>query len=706
MIKKCLKATILIFSLLFILTIMPTIKAETYMEYTAKIISNEEVNIMKESSSTSEIIDKLSIDTIIKYKSTDIYLTEEESCKEWIYLIDKEGYICKALTEVTNEVEIEVEPEPKPEKETEGSIIAKMTDEEFDKYLSDQGFDEIYKTKLKEIHKKHPNWVFKAVKTNRDWNSTVDEESQIGYSTYYIDAIRESAGHEAYLSTESHYNWETNMFKGYDGNFFLANKQTVQYFLDPRNYLNEVNIFMFESLYFNKDYQTKDKVTSLLGTSQYTDYIYNAGEANNYSPIAVAIKIRQEGTLNKRPTLGTVSVKCNSSFLYDPDNKNATLYLGPLYNFFNIGAYTRPTDADLNGLCYAAKTDESLFLPWNTPEKAINGGVKWIAEQYLKKGQYTNYFQKFNVANPNTEIWHQYMTNIEDPKSQSSILYNTYSKNNLLDSEFVFYIPIFNDMPNETNLPKLGNPNNWLTSLNIKVNDVTTSVSNFKGDVTEYTLNVPNYVDSLTINATTVAKTSYVSVDENNKVLKTNSKQVALQEKESTFKIIVTAGNGNTNTYTLKIIKDDAPLEQPTVTEIIEKSEFKVNESYISGITFGMGSSTMIEKLLEVNKFANIQITNNEGEVKTTGALGTGDRITITSNNETKTYEIVLYGDVNGDGEITLVDIVAIQKHLWKDSALKNSYSIAADATRDEEITLVDIVAIQKHLWKDATISQ
>jgi len=673
----------------------------TYIQYTGRNMATDGLNIRSIPSSSGEIKGALAHNETFKYRDSDIYTNENDTCTTWIYISARNGYVCKTYIEEVSSEEITIDTSNENE-------FSKMTDEEFDTYLTNQGFDETYKEKIKELHKKYPNWVFKGVKTNRDWNSTVKEESTIGYSTYYMDAFRESAGHEAYLSTDSYYNWETDLFSGYDGWFFLANSKTVAYFLDPRNYLNESNIFMYESLYYDGTYQTKDKITTILGTSNYNDYIYDAGFEYNYSPIAAAIKIRQEGTLNNRPTSGIAEITCSGGLNPYYDTKGQK-FLGPLYNFFNIGATSRPSDADLNGLCYAAITNDNYLLPWNTPEKAIKGGIKWISTNYISGNQYTNYFQKFNTENPNTEIWHQYMTNLEDPKSQSTILYNLYNSYDLLDTPFVFYIPIYDNMPEVTTLPKTGNPNNWLTDLSVKVNDTTSKVSNFSGSITEYTINVPYSTNSIAINSTTVAKTSYVSIDGNDKVLKTNSKQVALEEQENTFDIVVTAGNGNTKTYTLKVIKEEPEeeeIKQPTIEEMIDRSQFKLTDSYISGITFGMGSSTMTDNLLEINKFATIQITNNKDEVKTIGALGTGDKITITSNNETKTFEIVLYGDVNGDGQITLVDIVAIQKHLWKEIVLDGYRLKAADVTRDDYIKLNDIVAIQKHLWKEIVIPQ
>ncbi len=664
--------------------------------YTARVITTIGLNVRKEANTNSEIVGFLNYNDTFQYRDADIKELNDPnaSCQVWIYVGSKNGYACKDYTEVVSTEKID-------------TGVSNMTDEEFDDYLNKEGFDETYKVKLKAIHKKYPNWIFKGVKTNRNWQSTVKQESEIGYSTYYMDAIRESAGQEAYLNTESYYDWNTNMFYGYDGTFYLANEQTVAYFLDPRNYLNESNIFMFETLYFNDTYQDKDKIKSILGTDEYSDLIYNNGKKYNYSPIALAIKIRQEGTLNRRPTLGNVSVNCTgtNSPYYNP---NGTRYNAPLYNFFNIGATSSPSNADLNGLCYAALTNEDYFLPWNTKARAIEGGTKWIYNNYVASLQYTNYFQKFNTANPNTEIWHQYMTNIEDPKSQSSILYNLYSNIGLLNSSFIFYIPIYDQMPEKTELPKLGNPNNWLKTLTYTANNTTYNISNFNGNVTDYTVTVPHYTENITINGTTVAKTSYLAIEGSNNSLKTASKQVTLSDEENKFKIVVTAGNGNTKTYTLTVIKDKEvnPMEQPTIEEMLDQAQLTLNETYVNGITFGKNTNALTDDLLKINKYAIIKITNDKDEVKNNGILGTGDRLTITSNNETKTFEILLFGDINGDGNITNLDLLRVQRHLWNDIELKEVYFKAADVNKDGTITNLDLLRIQRHLWNDIVISQ
>ena len=86
--------------------------------------------------------------------------------------------------------------------------------------------------------------------------------------------------------------------------------------------------------------------------------------------------------------------------------------------------------------------------PWNTPKKAIMGGAKWIGSGYISRGQYTSYLKKFNV-NPKADSAlynHQYQANIYAPAAESVSTYNAYKNQGLLDLQFTFDIPIFNNM--------------------------------------------------------------------------------------------------------------------------------------------------------------------------------------------------------------------------------------------------------------------
>jgi hypothetical protein len=95
--------------------------------------------------------------------------------------------------------------------------------------------------------------------------------------------------------------------------------------------------------------------------------------------------------------------------------------------------------------------EKAILLPWTSQDLAIRGGALWIASSYVDIGQNTLYFQKFDVINNEDGLYmHQYAQNIAMAYSESSRYYLAYQSQNMLQSPFVFSIPIYSDMPPHT----------------------------------------------------------------------------------------------------------------------------------------------------------------------------------------------------------------------------------------------------------------
>ena len=174
----------------------------------------------------------------------------------------------------------------------------------------------------------------------------------------------------------------------------------------------------------------------------YADLILKAAITSKVSPYHLASRIKQEvgPFLSHSSISGTVEG-----------------YKG-LYNFYNIGATSsaEPMGAIINGLKYARdgkgasqETKNKYLIPWDNKEKAITGGGIFIGSSYINVGQNTVYFQKFHVTDTKGEelFWHQYMTNVLAPYSESKSIYQGCKNNGLIDSPMHFIIPIYNNMP-------------------------------------------------------------------------------------------------------------------------------------------------------------------------------------------------------------------------------------------------------------------
>ena len=121
------------------------------------------------------------------------------------------------------------------------------------------GFPDSYIRALSALHTAYPQWQFQAVKTGLDWNTVVSKESVNGVN------LVPKTGNDATKSTaDGAYDWTTNVWTVYDGSSWVgADADYIAYYLDPRNFLNETDIFQFESLSFSK-VQTRQGVSSIL----------------------------------------------------------------------------------------------------------------------------------------------------------------------------------------------------------------------------------------------------------------------------------------------------------------------------------------------------------------------------------------------------------------------------------------------------------
>ncbi len=236
-----------------------------------------------------------------------------------------------------------------PESDANTSCQTEVKDATFEAALDVEEFPESYKCKLRALHETYPNWIFKALKTGIDFNTAVNKEQKVcsiqgGGKYYFVDQ------NGNYVETEN--------------GWYKANTETVAYYLDPRNFLAQERIIMFENLGYSDNYtetvvqtildSTFMKDISVLDNKSYAQIFVEAGKNANISSVYLASLAKQEsGSNGSRATSG-------SQFTY-----NDTTYIG-LYNFFNIGAYSSESSPILAGLVWASGGNDSVIVNGNS----------------------------------------------------------------------------------------------------------------------------------------------------------------------------------------------------------------------------------------------------------------------------------------------------------------------------------------------------
>ena len=90
-------------------------------------------------------------------------------------------------------------------------------------------------------------------------------------------------------------------------------------------------------------------------------------------------------------------------------------------------------------------------------------------------------------------------------------------------------------------------------------------------------------------------------------------------------------------------------------------------------------------------------------------ALQTGDRLKLydTNKKELSSYNIIIYGDVNGDGSIDSKDVKKLNAYLLGKEKLSGCFLTAADTNRKGDgVTVLDLVYLKKHVSGTAKIRQ
>ena len=345
-----------------------------------------------------------------------------------------------------------------------------------------QAFPADYQSALNALHQAHPNWVFKPVYVGDTFDYAVGQQMAVAsralVSTYYNECFRSMLDRD--------YNWQTNTWKAWEPGWAGASEETVRYYMDPRNFLNENDIFMFESLTYEK-YQEEDVVEAALANTFMAntnvpgeEYTYAwlfcwIGEKYDINPVALASRVRQE------QGAGTSDLISGKYAGYEG-----------LYNYFNIQATGSSRDQIVQNGLKEAKTGSTMMLPdgtvssgsWDTPTKALIGGSLKFANLYILKNQNTLYAQKFDYDGQyNGKYWHQYMTNIMAPYSEGNQVRRSYTNSGQLGNSFVFLIPVYEARPVSSPKPQeRKNQNSCLKSLTVNDQEVITAFDKTQKD--------------------------------------------------------------------------------------------------------------------------------------------------------------------------------------------------------------------------------
>lgn len=544
-------------------------------------------------------------------------------------------------------------------------------------------FPKSYQTYLKKLEELHPNWIFKAYYTGIDWDELTSSsaENKCKKNTIYFKSGSTVMDPKALCICG----------KEGDSNYYCASASTVNYYLDPRNFLSEAQVFQFLDLSYD-EHITKSVITNAAKNSflsgkfkidgkeySYVDAIMDAAEESEVSAMHILVTIFQEVGKGTKKSNGTYTLPKAVSGTVDG-------YEG-LYNFYNYGA-TDGSGAVERGLKKARE------MGWTDPRTAIIEGAEIVlANNYIKAGQNTKYFYKFDVVgneilqesdgkktySSSYFFGHQYMTNIQDPMSQAYNLFTYYTNEGLLDKTLTFNIPVYDDMPSqavqqETTLKESEGDFYWVnvnSSVNIRKSASTSSTSLGKarrGMVVAKKGSSGNFYKVTYYKATSYDKS---------KKKWNGTKVTGYISKEY-------------------LVKCDEKEEEPEDPEPSKPFEIVEDEKLVD-----LAPGGKVSNIKNTYKDAKIKDSSGKEITSTSAVLATGYIVTING----KEYDIVVLGDTSGDGKISELDYVKIKNKITGNSKMTGAYLDAADVNKSGTITELDYVKVKNHITGASKIS-
>lgn len=584
----------LLYLFILLTIIMPSI---VYAKTITGVVSGTGVYVRTGPGTNKSEIKMVSSGETFNMSTNEIFADESDGknkCPNGWYKINvdnREGYICSNYLKVTVVEDQKDDTEAKSECEKE---------------MREKGFPSSYWNGLCTIKLAHPNWNFEA--------ETKDKNGNIIDFNASVNAF--GCGSSTISSNSRSDFIDTTCTKKFDSGYSAASRTAIKYYLDPRNFLNEKSIFMFENYNTNveinaDDYKrAADKVFNnnflVQNIPSLTSYIKNSSLKIGVSQMAIASRIKQE-LGSAKLTSGTYAGKLFSCVSGDYTTRYGYTYNGKsydnYYNFFNIAAYDG-TNVTQKALIYAMNHNWGGTGNKDVDRQtAMDGGTEFINKKYVSAGQDTAYYQKFNVYpdNPEKRYLNPYMTNVKAPESEAAIMYNAYKATGILESKFNFIIPV------------------------------------------------------------------YANMDEN---------------------------------YNPSELPDEVGKVDASVAVI--SSGYRYESGYISNIEVGTSVSDLKSNL--ESKGVSVAVLNESGAV-VDDTVKTGYKVTI-SGTTTETLEVVIYGDVSGDGEINALDLLKVQKDILGSSKLKGAYKKAADVSKDGTINALDLLKIQKNILGSSKIEQ
>lgn len=139
---------------------------------------------------------------------------------------------------------------------------------------------------------------------------------------------------------------------------------------------------------------------------------------------------------------------------------------------------------------------------------------------------------------------------------------------------------------------------------------------------------------------------------------------------------------------------------------VLTSKKYAIAKSFLSGIAVGTSPEELLSGIS--SEEGTLSVISSKGAQKQGGIISTGDFVRTVFGDGTSYFDlaVVIYGDIDGDGNIEQSDLDALRLHILNTDKLSGVYLEAADVNHDGNTDSLDELLLLKHIYSGTPIEQ
>lgn len=134
----------------------------------------------------------------------------------------------------------------------------------------------------------------------------------------------------------------------------------------------------------------------------------------------------------------------------------------------------------------------------------------------------------------------------------------------------------------------------------------------------------------------------------------------------------------------------------------ITSDVYKIGEETVRSVPLGVTAAEFAANIHQ----KSIRILKDGAPVSADTCIGTGMVVQLLSGDQVVGgWIIIVTGDVNGDGQLSITDMIAVKAHVLQKNMLSGVFAQAADTSGDHNISITDFIQIKAHILKKNQIT-